>query len=65
MMPRDPAHGDDIKAPGDDFPRGSLLAIEKYPVINLLFAAISNLIVCSTMKIGLLQVFNNIQPDRL
>ena len=53
-MPGDPARGCDIDAPGDDHSQGQyFVGNNKSPPINLLFAALFDLIVFRTTKIGL------------
>ena len=49
----DPARGGDIDAPGDDLSQ-YLVLTNKSPQINLLFAALFDLIICHTTKMGLL-----------
>ena len=53
--PGDPARGCDINAPGDDLSQGQyFVENNKSPTINLLFAALFDLIICRTAKMGLL-----------
>ena len=51
-LPGDPARGGDIDAPGDDLSQ-YLVLNNKSPQINLLFAALFDLIICRTTKMGL------------
>ena len=54
-LPGDPARGGDINSPGDDLSQGSyFVESNKSPPINLLFAALFDLIICRTTKMGLL-----------
>ena len=54
-LPGDPARGSDIDAPGDDHSQGQYFVEinKKSPPINLLFAALFDLVICRTMKMGL------------
>jgi len=50
----DPARKDDIDAPGDDLSKGPyFVGTPTSPEINLLFAALFDLIICRTTKMGL------------
>ena len=54
-LPGDPARGGDINSPGDDLSQGSyFVESNKSPPINLLFAALFDLIICCTTKVGTL-----------
>ena len=54
-LPGDLARSIDIDAPGYDLSQGQyFFETNKYPQINLLFTALFDLIICHTMKMGLL-----------
>ena len=57
-LPEDPARGCDIDAPGNDLSQGRYFVLtNKSPPINLFFAAAAalfDLIICRTTKMGLL-----------
>ena len=54
-----PAREGDINAPGDDlFSRGPYFVTDESPAINVLFAALFDLPICRTAKMGLLIPFD-------
>ena len=54
-LPGDPASSSDIDAPGQDLSKGQyVVKTNKSPQINLFFAALFDLIICRTTKMGLL-----------
>ena len=53
-LPGDPARRTKIDAPGDDLSKGQyFFETADSPAINLLFAALFDLIICRTTKMGL------------
>ena len=53
-LPGDPARSTKIDAPGDDLSKGQyFFETADSPAINLLFAALFDLIICRTTKMGI------------